>query len=115
MLFVNPWSKSECFLLSSSDIGIILVDFKNFAYNLKGGHRIKTEGVINMGSKILSIPEDSLIAVLKTLPENELIEIFWKALVESDVSPLSHEEREEIKKGKMEFEKGETIKWENLK
>ncbi len=68
-----------------------------------------------MSSKILSIPEDALINILKVLPEGELVEIFWKALVESDVSPLRNEEIEEIKKGKIEFEKGETIKWENLK
>ncbi len=68
-----------------------------------------------MGSKILSMPEEALISMLKTLPENALIDIFWKTLVESDTSPLTQEEREELEKGKIEFEKGETIKWEKLR
>jgi hypothetical protein len=33
---------------------------------------------------------------LKTLPEDILVDIFWKTLVESDVSPLTKEEREAI-------------------
>ncbi len=49
------------------------------------------------------------------LPITALIDIFWKTLVESDISPLTQEEREELEKGKIEFEKGETIKWENLR
>lgn len=66
-------------------------------------------------SRTLSIPEDSLINILKTLPERDLIEIFWKTLVESEVFPLNSREKEEIQKAKIEFEKGETIKWESLK
>jgi len=68
-----------------------------------------------MGSKILSMPEETLISMLKTLPENALIDIFWKTLVESDTSPLTQEEREELEKGKIELAKGETIKWEKLR
>ncbi len=68
-----------------------------------------------MGSKTLSMPEEAIVGMLKTLPENALIDIFWKTLVESDTSPRTQEEREELKKGKIEFEKGETIKWENLR
>jgi hypothetical protein len=52
---------------------------------------------------------------LKTLPEDILVDIFWKTLVESDVSPLTKEEREAIGQGKNEFNKRETIKWENLR
>ncbi len=59
--------------------------------------------------------EDAVINLLKTLPETVLIDIFWKALVEVDVSPLTADEKEEIKRAKEEFEKGETIKWEDLK
>ena len=66
-------------------------------------------------SRTLSIPEDSLINILKTLPERDLVEIFWKTLVESEVFPLNDKEKEEIQKAKIEFEKGETIKWESLK
>jgi len=68
-----------------------------------------------MSSKTLSVPEEALISMLKTLPEDVLVDIFWKTLVESDVSPLTKEERDELEKGKREFEKGETVKWKNLK
>jgi hypothetical protein len=68
-----------------------------------------------MLGKTLTIPEDAMVNMLKTLPEDVLVEIFWKALVESDVSPLTEEERDEIDKGRIEFEKGETIKWDSLK
>lgn len=68
-----------------------------------------------MSSKTLSVPEEALISMLKTIPEDVLVDIFWKTLVESDVSPLTKEERDELEKGKREFEKGETVKWKNLK
>ena len=68
-----------------------------------------------MSSKTLSVPEEALISMLKTLPEDVLVDIFWKTLVESDVSPLTKEERDELEKGKREFEKGETVKWKNLR
>ena len=42
------------------------------------------------------------------------MDIFWKTLVESDVSPLTAEERKEMKKGKDEFEKGKTVNYVNL-
>ncbi len=56
-----------------------------------------------------------MISMLKSLPERDLIEIFWKTIVESEGFPLSDEEKEEIQKAKIEHEKGETIKWEDLK
>lgn len=68
-----------------------------------------------MSSKTLTLPEDAIVNMLRTLPENILVEIFWKTFVESDISPLTHEEREEIEKGKIEFKKGESIKWEKLR
>jgi len=66
-----------------------------------------------MSNKTLSMPEEALVSMLRTLPEDVLADIFWKTLVESDVSPLTEEEREELEKGKREFEKGETIKWKD--
>jgi len=68
-----------------------------------------------MTSKTISIPEDVVINMLKTLPEKDLIDLFWKTLVEWDVSALTDEEREEIRKTKKEFEKGKTLNWENIK
>jgi hypothetical protein len=55
-----------------------------------------------MSTKIVPMPEDAVINMLKTLPEDVLIDIFWKTLVESDVSPLIEEERKELEKAKDE-------------
>lgn len=68
-----------------------------------------------MTTKTLSIPEDSLVNMLKTLPAKKLVEIFWKTLVEVDVSPLTEEEKKALKAGKEELRKGETVRWENLR
>jgi len=68
-----------------------------------------------MLAKTLTIPEDAMVNMLKTLPDDILVEVFWKALVESDVSPLTDEEREGIDKGRIKFKKGETIKWDALR
>ncbi len=78
---------------------------------------IKTDFImeVHMTTKTISMPEDVVINLLKTLPEEDIIDIFWKTLIESDVSPLTVEEREEIRKAKKEFKKGETLKWENIR
>lgn len=68
-----------------------------------------------MTTKTLSMPEEVVVNMLKTLPKKDLINIFWKTLSESDVSPLRDEEREDIKQAKKEFKKGETQKWENIR
>ena len=68
-----------------------------------------------MSVKTLDMPEDALVNMLKALPEDTLVEIFWKTLVESDISPLTDEEKEDVRKGKIEYEKGETITWKDLK
>lgn len=52
-----------------------------------------------MSNKTLDMPEEALVNMLKALPEDALVEIFWKTLVESDVSPLTGEEKEEIREG----------------
>ncbi|HJW86244.1 MAG TPA: hypothetical protein VJ440_06410 [Candidatus Brocadiaceae bacterium] len=68
-----------------------------------------------MSIKTLDMPEDALVNMLKALPEDTLVEIFWKTLVESDISPLTDEEKEDVRKGKIEYGKGETIPWQDLK
>ena len=68
-----------------------------------------------MSIKTLDMPEDALVNMLKALPEDTLVEIFWKTLVESDISPLTDEEKEDVRKGKIAYEKGETITWKDLK
>ncbi len=68
-----------------------------------------------MSIKTLEMPEDALVNMLKALPEDTLVGIFWKTLVESDSDPLTDEEKEDVRKGKIEYEKGETIPWQDLK
>ena len=60
-----------------------------------------------MTIKTVSMPEDVVINLLRTLPEEDLVDIFWKSLVKSDISPHTEEEemisgrlRRSLKKGK---------------
>ena len=66
-------------------------------------------------TKTVSISEDSIIAMLKGLPENTLVDIFSKMLIQSDPTPLTAEEETSYKEALEEHEKGETISWEDLK
>jgi len=66
-------------------------------------------------AKTVSISEDSIIAMLKGLPENTLMDIFSKMLIQSDPTPLTAEEETSYKEALEEHEKGETISWEDLK
>ena len=66
-------------------------------------------------AKTVSISEDSIIAMLKGLPENTLMDIFSKMLIQSDTSPLTGEEDISYKKALKEHEKSETINWEDSK
>lgn len=61
----------------------------------------------------MTMPEDALVSMLKTLPEDILIDVLWKTVVESDITALT--EKELIRKGKLEHKKGETIKWQDLR
>jgi hypothetical protein len=66
-------------------------------------------------AKTVSISEDSIISMLKGLPENILMDIFSKMLIQSDTSPLTDEEKTSYKEALKEHEKGEIINWEDLK
>ena len=68
-----------------------------------------------MGSKTLTMPEDALVNMLKTLPEDVLIEVFWRTVVTNDTDSLLSDEKEAIATGREELEKGETVKWEDIK
>jgi hypothetical protein len=46
---------------------------------------------------------------LKTLPEDVLIDLFWKTTVEVDVSLLTAEEKKRLKRLKMNVEKGKQL------
>jgi hypothetical protein len=66
-------------------------------------------------AKTVLISEDSIIAMLRGLPENALIHIFSKMLIQSDSSPLTDEEETSYRKALEEHEKGEIINWEDLR
>jgi len=66
-------------------------------------------------AKTVLISEDSIIAMLKGLPENTLMDIFSKMLIQSDTSRLTDEEETSYKEALKEHEKGEIINWEDLK
>jgi hypothetical protein len=66
-------------------------------------------------AKTVSISEDSIIAMLKGLPESTLVDIFSKMLIRSGTSPLTDEERASFKEALKEHEKGDTINWKQLK
>jgi hypothetical protein len=66
-------------------------------------------------AKTVPISEDSITAMLKELPENTLMDIFSKMLIQSDTSPLTDEEETSYKEALKEHEKGEIINWEDLK
>jgi hypothetical protein len=66
-------------------------------------------------AKTVSISEDSIIAMLKGLPENVLLDIFSKMLIQSDNSPLTDEEETSYRQALKEHEEGETISWQDLK
>ncbi|AIH04375.1 MULTISPECIES: hypothetical protein [Thermodesulfobacterium] len=55
------------------------------------------------------MPEYTIINLLKTLPEDVLIDIFWKTTVEVDVSLLTAEEKKRLKRLKMNVEKGKQL------
>jgi hypothetical protein len=66
-------------------------------------------------AKTVSISEDSIIAMLKGLPENTLMDIFSKMLIQSDTLPLNDEEETSYRQALQEHEKGQTINWTDLK
>ncbi len=66
-------------------------------------------------AKTILIPENSIIEMLKALPQDTLVDIFSKTLVQSDVSPLTAEEKASYKKALKEYEEGEVTSWKDLK
>jgi hypothetical protein len=66
-------------------------------------------------AKTVSISEDSIIAMLKALPENTLMDIFSKMLAQSDTLPLNDEEETSYRQALQEHAKGDTIDWKDLK
>lgn len=63
----------------------------------------------------IPVSKNAIVTILKDLPENILADIFWKSFVAEDLSPLTEQEKKSIAKTKKEFEKGETIKWKDIR
>ncbi len=66
-------------------------------------------------AKTISIPEKSIIGMLKALPQDTLVDIFSKILIESDVSPMTDEEKASYIKALKDYQEGKVTSWENLK
>ena len=66
-------------------------------------------------AKTLLIPENSIIGMLKALPQDTLMDLFSKILIQEDVSPMTDEEKASYNKALKEYGKGEIISWEDLK
>lgn len=68
-----------------------------------------------MGSKVVRLPQESIVHMLKALPEDALVEIFWQSFVEVDRSPMTSSERADLETAVQEFKQGETVKWRDLR
>ncbi len=68
-----------------------------------------------MGTKTLSMPEDAIVSLLKSLEKKALPDIFWKAVVESDVTPLKEDEKKDRERAREELKRGLTLKWKDLR
>jgi len=66
-------------------------------------------------AKTVSISEETIIAMLRELPESTLMDMFSKILVESDTSPLTDEESASHRAALKEHERGELVSWHDLK
>ena len=66
-------------------------------------------------AKTVSVSEDSIIAMLKGLPEDTLVDIFSKTLIQSDTFPLTAEEKTSYEEALEEHRKGDTINWQDLR
>ena len=62
-----------------------------------------------MAHESLSIPQETLLDILKFQPESVLIELFDNLIVSSEMYPLTNEEKIEIEHAKEEFQNGKTI------
>jgi hypothetical protein len=64
-----------------------------------------------MAQESLTIPQNSLLEMLRFQPESVLIRLFDNLLVKSDSSRLTDEEKNDIEQAKSEYYNGETIQW----
>jgi hypothetical protein len=64
-----------------------------------------------MEQECLTIPQSTLLEMLKFQPESVLIKLFDDLFIRSDTSPLSNEEKNDIATAISDYNKGETILW----
>ncbi len=62
-----------------------------------------------MSTSDLTIPKKTIYDILKAQPEDVLMEIFEDIMINCDTSPLSDDEKKEIREAKQEYEAGNTI------
>lgn len=65
-------------------------------------------------AKTVSISEETIIAMLRELPESTLMDMFWKILVDSDTSPLTDEGNASYREALQEHERGEVLSWQDV-
>jgi N12 class adenine-specific DNA methylase len=68
-----------------------------------------------VATKTVNLSEDALVAMLRTLPEDVLGELFWKVMVDYDVSPLDSDEEKALEKAMSDAEREETVDWEDIR
>jgi len=65
-------------------------------------------------ARSVSISEETIIAMLRELPESTLLDILSKMLVESDAPPLTDEESASYREALKEHERGELVSWHDV-
>jgi hypothetical protein len=68
-----------------------------------------------MGNTTLNIPQSQIVDLLKTLPQEKLIEIFNEVIVSYDSSPLTNNEKNKISEALAEYKAGELVDWKDIK
>ena len=65
--------------------------------------------------KEVKIPFSTIVDIVKNLSDDLKNELFERVFIEYDTSPLSEQEKKFLNEGLAEYEKGETISWQNGK
>jgi hypothetical protein len=68
-----------------------------------------------MPLKKIIISENSVIDLLKGIPEDMLVNIFIKLLLKYDSSPLKNDEKKALNLARNEKKAQETINWQNIR
>jgi len=66
-------------------------------------------------AKTVSISEETIITMLRELPESTLVDIFSKTLIGSVTHPLTEIEEASYRRALEEHERGEVVDWKDLR